>query len=339
MLTRKQREGYFCTFTIPVEWWSGTDTIQTERTRAQRRAWVRSYSKAQWRLLKKSGQAWRVGRFIALIGVAYPRMDDVVPSRAAETVKPIIDGGTDVKLWEDDDSKHRCSTIYFQMPEPAPENHYRLTVMIIPVPDRNPMFQIAGGLGAEMAKLWYRTGSLPDGWGGYSVCFCIPHRIWITSNLTDSDIKARQHGARKARTWGRGDSFGVRTQVEKALIGYAAQQWSFQSWWRLNRPFIVLAGVGYPCGVDSADPDNCAESVNAVMKAGVKAGAWKHTGSSLCKAVGFFRLPAPAMNGTHDIQLLVFPVPEGFQLAAAVAQAAVDGWATAAAEDGGLRLF
>ena len=44
-----KRGGYRLTITIPVEWWSGTDTIQTEKTRALRRARIRRYAKDKWR--------------------------------------------------------------------------------------------------------------------------------------------------------------------------------------------------------------------------------------------------------------------------------------------------
>lgn len=107
-----KRGGYAHEFTIPIEWWSTTDTIQTERMRARRRAWVRDYAKNEWRNLKKTGKAWKVERFIALIGVACPSQKNIFPARAAETIKPIIDGGSDARLWDDDDSQHRHSTVY-----------------------------------------------------------------------------------------------------------------------------------------------------------------------------------------------------------------------------------
>lgn len=69
--------------------------------RARRRAWVRDYAKNEWRNLKKTGKAWKVERFIALIGVACPSQKNIFPARAAETIKPIIDGGSDARLWDD----------------------------------------------------------------------------------------------------------------------------------------------------------------------------------------------------------------------------------------------
>lgn len=191
--------------------------MQTERLRAQRRAWVRDYAKNEWRTMKENGQAWKVERFIALIGVAYPSRSNIFPARAAETVKPIIDAGRDAKLWDDDDSQHRHSTVYIQLPEPAPPNHYRLTVIIIPVPDKLPKYQITSRLAANIEKHWRQQSELPDWHDGYSVSFTVPDKQWITSNFTDSDLMARQKGARKASTWGRGTNLGIRERVKKTV--------------------------------------------------------------------------------------------------------------------------
>ena len=75
---------------------------------------MRDYAKNEWRNLKKTGKAWKVERFIALIGVGCPSQKNIFPARAAETIKPIIDGGSDARLWDDDDSQHRHSTVYIQ---------------------------------------------------------------------------------------------------------------------------------------------------------------------------------------------------------------------------------
>lgn len=205
-----KREGYTHEFTIPIEWWSTTDTIQTERMRARRRAWVRDYAKNEWRNLKKTGKAWKVERFIALIGVACPSQKNIFPARAAETIKPIIDGGSDARLWDDDDSQHRHSTVYIQLPTPAPANHYRLSVLIIPVPESMPKYQITSRLASNIDQHWRNNPNPPAWHDGYSVSFTIPDKQWITSNYTDSDLIARQNGERKSATWGRGGSFGIR---------------------------------------------------------------------------------------------------------------------------------
>ena len=80
-----KRGGYRLTITIPVEWWSGTDTVQTEKTRALRRARIRRYAKDKWRNLKTMKQAWKVERFLAVVTVSAPHGGNVFPARAAES--------------------------------------------------------------------------------------------------------------------------------------------------------------------------------------------------------------------------------------------------------------
>lgn len=75
-----KRGGYRLTINIPIEWWSGTDTVQTEKTRALRRARIRRYAKDKWRNLKTMKQAWKVERFLAVVTVSAPPRRERVPS-------------------------------------------------------------------------------------------------------------------------------------------------------------------------------------------------------------------------------------------------------------------
>lgn len=329
--TSHAREGFFHEFSIPCEWWSGTDTLQTEVMRARRRHWVREYAKKEWRMLKKQGAAWHVDRYVAIVGVAYPRHTGfTVPSRAAETVKPIIDGGTDAKLWDDDDATHRCGTLYFQLPKSAPDTKYLLQITIFPVPSKMPSYQLTGGVGGQITRLWKEEAGRPDGWGGFRVRFTVPDRLWITSNLTDSDIMARQHGARKSTFWGNGRSIGIRKRISSELSKLMLSQWLDQSdaYWGVDR-FIILAGVSYAHGVspDQADPDNATETINAILQAGVAAHAWHGVSARHCRAVGSYRSPSHALPGTHSIEILALPVPDSFHVMTAVGESSMMAWA------------
>ena len=272
-----KRGGYAHEFTIPIEWWSTTDTIQTERMRARRRAWVRDYAKNEWRNLKKTGKAWKVERFIALIGVACPSQKNIFPARAAETIKPIIDGGSDARLWDDDDSQHRHSTVYIQLPTPAPANHYRLSVLIIPVPESMPKYQITSRLASNIDQHWRNNPNPPAWHDGYSVSFTIPDK-----------------------------------------------QWKRQAYRPYER-FAIIAGIAYPYGVKTADPDNAAETVNTILHSGTRIGAWPDVNSQHCRGVAFVRLPN-LMTGNHMVRLFVFPVPENFQMAQSIAESSIDAW-------------
>lgn len=321
-------DGYTLTLHIPVEWFSGTDTLQSERLRARRRKWVRDDARAEWKRLKRNKVAYKVERFVALIGVAAPEETALAfPSRAAETVKPIIDAGTDAGLWPDDDSTHRCSTIYFRSPDPAPAHHYALTIYILPVPSSPPTYQVEGALSMQLDAQWRKKQQRPDGYGGWVANFTVPHRMWLSSNYTDSDLKARANGQRRSDTWGRGDAFGQRARTANDLKRLACEQWDRQrQWWTVKDPYIILAGIGYPPAVADADPDNCAESVNAIMDAGLRMKAWRGIDANHCRAVAFFRLPTRARTGTHDVALYTLPVPPGFQIAETVADSAIAAW-------------
>lgn len=284
------------------------------------------YARREWHALKKSGGAWKVGRFLAFITVSHPGQGYMFPARAAETVKPIIDAGSAEKLWEDDDSLHRHSTIYVQAPGTPPAGHYAISVYIVPVPDRLPAFQITGSLYLAASRQWDGMLDEPSWPDGYAVTFHVDDRRWITSNYTDSDLLARQRGARRSRTWGDGRGFGVRAKVTADLTAEALLQWRRQACCAYDR-FIVLAGVAYPYGVDRADPDNSAETVNAILQAGITAGAWQDVTMRHCKGVAFFRLPNLKRRGVHEVRLMVLPVPEGFQLSGTIADMAEHAWA------------
>ena len=84
--------------------------------------------------------------------------------------------------------------------------------------------------------------------------------------------------------------------------------------------------IAYPYGVAQADPDNTAESVNAILKAGTNVGAWHGTTSNYCKGVAFVRSKNLNHGGRHLVRLLVFPVPDGFQMLEAIADSADASW-------------
>lgn len=296
--------------------------IQSETARARRRHYIRrDLARRQWTALKRAGVAHRCERYVVAVGVAYPHMRGVTPSFAAETVKPIVDAGTDAGLWPDDDATHRCCTIYYQLPEPAPPRHYLLNVLILPVPAKRPRWQPTEEISRGAADAWAAVpeGERPDGYGGYpSVNAVVPNRLWVTSNITDSDLLAIQKGARRSRRWGDPNALGVREKVSDGLERLMVREWRRSPHWPVER-YVVLAGIAYAGNVanDDADPDNAAESVNVMLGAGLdpSVDAWPGTDGRHCKAVGFYRWPNDCPPGRHEIHLTVLPVPEeGFHV-------------------------
>lgn len=314
------REGYAAVFTIPAQWWMVTDGVQSERARARTRHTLRVHARDTWRALARRGAAWHVDRFLAVIGVQYPHGRHGFPAEAAETVKPIIDAGTDVGLWTDDDSTHRCSTIYHMMPGESAGDAHVLTVLIIPVPARAPVYVAPRDINRRL------LAADPTGYGAGSVTMRVPFRLWVTSNLTDSDLAARQHGRRKASTWGSWKAYGVRASVADALGERARVAWE-----RNSMPpvpwdsYIVFAGVGYASDVN-ADPDNAAETVNRILHAGVEARMLPAVTPDRLKAVVFFRLAGRADPGMHDVKLYAVRIPRGVQWLDCLADSVRDSW-------------
>lgn len=308
-------QGYVTGFDIPDKWWQSTETIQSNRQRSARRAAIRRYAKEVWTTAKIDGRAWKVKRFVAIIGVACPRMDGVTPAFAAETVKPIIDAGTDSLLWDDDDAKHRHSTIYFQLPEPSDDGLHHLTVYIIPIPSG---YHAAKGIATSSTRKWDANDERPDDAGGYTVTFAVPRELWITSNINDTKLLAEQ------KSDDRGRALAIRRDISGKLKELARLTWLDQGFVRTQR-FVAVAGIQYPSRSRS-DPDNAAETVSQILKAGAEAGAWPDTSSRHCHAVAFYKMPGRCAGDYHIIQLLVFPIAPAFHIASAIAETATREW-------------
>ena len=52
---------------------------------------------------------------------------------ACETLKPLIDAGTDEGLWPDDDPAHRVMTCYLRDPRPLPGGHATINIWVVPL--------------------------------------------------------------------------------------------------------------------------------------------------------------------------------------------------------------
>ncbi|MFR0558264.1 hypothetical protein ACLUWO_05180 [Pseudoscardovia radai] len=247
-------------------------------------------------------------RYVACIAVAYPHDRDTFPAQAAETVKPIIDAGTEYGLWPDDDSTHRCATVYFRAPGHAPAHRHRLTVFIIPVPSR-PAYVVSRDLNQTIIDAARDRG---QAYRAASLQFTVPFGLWVTSNITDSDILARQHGHRKASTWGGRRAQGVREQTIGTLRSMGADKWRRTGASLTGTPFITFAGIRYATDRD-ADPDNAAETVDALMRAGADAGRIDGVSGTQCKATVFFRLKGKAAPSEHDVKLYAVAIPDGTQ--------------------------
>lgn len=301
-------KGYDALFIIPTSDWQDTSTVETERARARKRHNIRQYSKRVWRLLKNAGRAWPVRRYIIFIGVATPKGKPFNVVSVAEASKPVIDAGTDTKLWLDDDAKHRHSTIFYQYPASCKTGEYRLYVSVRPILQD---YQIGRKTISSVEPYKQQVGA---GWQGYTIRFHIPEKLWITSNFTDADLAARQKGMVKApaRKWGDGSSHGIREKLRTQLTQLAITQWKQQGWQPVNR-CIIIATVEYPSRNDS-DPDNTAETVDCILHAGQQLHTLPSVTSDAIHSVMFTKSGGYSASGYHNIYLTVIPIPATYHV-------------------------
>lgn len=255
---------------IPIRLWQTTVDRDRVDERRRKRAALRRLAREHWRRAREQG-ARPVGRYMLAVTIAGRRESPVL---ACETVKPIIDAGTDEHMWPDDDPFHRVLTCYLRDPLPAPGNRPRVSIMVIPVGPRvRPPVCILNLLpGAE----------------GAIIRQTIPERDWLTSNMRlDAPERARRQETvmRRARNdWGR---------------------------IRLPADCCVLCGVRYPDHRDEyqGDPDNTAETATALWGAGALLGR----APAEPECFMFYLLDGQAAPGTHDMMLLAVRTPTGFR--------------------------
>lgn len=228
-------EAYSLNIDVPRSTWlSSLGTEKPERRARVRHTLRQAVGRRAWLRAKAAG-ASRVRRFALVVSVR-GRPGDESPILADETLKPLIDAGTDVGMWADDDPKHRILTVYIRDPRPA--RHPSVALTVIPVPKgmrATDLFVHASKAGAGVL----RRLVVPDG-------------MWVTSNdsrLPAEDIRSR---------------IGAISRASKSLWANAA----------LGGSVSVLCSIGYPwVSRYPGDPDNTAQSCIAMYGQGVLQGA------------------------------------------------------------------
>lgn len=218
---------YAVRFPIPPSLWMTTVDGETIPARARRRARLRRLGRHVWRDARRHG-AHPVGRFLMLATIA-GRPDS--PMLAAETLKPLIDAGTDEGLWPDDDPTHRTLTCYLK--DPRPTRDTLVHIWIIPVsPGENPVMRLI---------------TRPQGVQGFPIRTTIPEHLWLTSNmrLDPAERRRRLDGIIRlgVRSWA-GRSIGARAAMV-TLVRYPDHRSEYKG-----------------------DPDNTAETATALWGAG-----------------------------------------------------------------------
>lgn len=285
--------GWSIDFAIPASRWSALGAYEHEETRASRRAWLRrNLGARRFKEEMRRGAIRHVERFAILIGVSVPGGTPLVPMYACEVAKPLIDAGTDAKLWPDDDSTHRVNTTYFAMRDQWCDGQYHMTFIVLPT---NAPTSI---------DMCLRLHARPV----HTLMFNIPHKLWLTSNFNDSDLLARQQSV---NVYGSNQRFlgNVSPSNRKALRGnlmaYVMKQWATNyPEARMSADYSTVAGVSYPSGNDS-DPDNATESIACILGSGLTLGLLPSI-TGTCGELSVYKLRERSLPSYHGVKVELY---------------------------------
>lgn len=253
---------YTVRFTVSASLWMTTTGDEDKTERKRRRGRLRAYGRQVWR----EAGAPRVNRYMMLVTVGGRRESPVL---AAETLKPLIDAGTDEGLWPDDDPYHRVMTCYLRDPRPLPGGRAELFIWVIPLaPGIDPLARLLAHMPGSKATLAHAT---------------FGEDSWLTSNmrLTARERKTMQTRAMRACR-----------NIWKASPGADCG---------------VVCQVRYPDSRPryKGDPDNTAETATAMWGVGVLAGLLPASPSIFC----FMLANGESEPKHHDLDMLAFTTP------------------------------
>ena len=269
-------QAYSLQFEVPNHMWMTTIDGETPEARRKRRGALRHrVGDRVWAAAHAQG-LFRVDRFALLVAIAGRPESPVL---AAETLKPLIDAGTDAGAWADDDPGHRVATGYMRDRRTVRDGFSRITLFVVPLePDEKPPECIEG---------------LAPGARGALVNLTISDRDWLTSNMREP---AAVRAARQTRVMRR-----------------AAPLWRRTA---LGSDCAAICGVRYPDPGYPGEPDKTAETATAMWGAGVAARAVP--GEPSCFWFYIMDKGRPSAPKTHDMSILAFTTPKNFNWAEAL---------------------
>lgn len=97
-------------------------------TRMRRTRMLRAYAASEARIHGLAGR--RLGPSVVTVLVGYPTNGRADPTNAEPTVKAIIDGLVDVRVWDDDDHTHIPRLAFERDPAKTPKGIHTVTLII-----------------------------------------------------------------------------------------------------------------------------------------------------------------------------------------------------------------
>lgn len=118
------------TLTIQVHkvlWLTANQRLHWSK-RMRRTRILRAYAASEARIHGLAGR--HLGPSIVTAVIGYPNTGRADPANAAPTVKAIIDGLVDARVWDDDDHLHIPSVAFTRNPNKTPKGTHTVTLII-----------------------------------------------------------------------------------------------------------------------------------------------------------------------------------------------------------------
>lgn len=97
-------------------------------TRMRRTRMLRAYAASEARIHGLAGR--RLGPSVVTVVIGYPTTGRADPANAAPTMKAIIDGLVDARVWDDDDHLHIPSVAFERDPNKTHKGTHTVTLII-----------------------------------------------------------------------------------------------------------------------------------------------------------------------------------------------------------------
>lgn len=111
----------------PAVWLTANQRLHWS-TRMRRTRMLRALAASEARITGAAGKRLGASTVTAVIG--YPTQTRADPANAAPTVKAIIDGLVDARVWDDDDHTHIPSVAFERDPNKSPKGTHTVTLII-----------------------------------------------------------------------------------------------------------------------------------------------------------------------------------------------------------------
>ena len=111
----------------PAVWLTANQRLHWS-TRMRRTRMLRAYAASEARIHGLAGR--RLGPSVVTAVIGYPTQTRADPANAAPTVKAIIDGFVDARVWDDDDHLHIPSVAFTRATDKTPKGTHTVALII-----------------------------------------------------------------------------------------------------------------------------------------------------------------------------------------------------------------